>query len=144
MEQRLKPLLSFGSVITWIGGAAAAGGIIWLILGGPSGAAGLVGAGVVLAYAGASQRSRIRQMIRDKAAGKEVVSFTTSRRDPAGQWKVLALANTMMGILVSVFAIVLMPPPWAVVVVVFMVVGVWETWRFERRVSARRASASKN
>jgi uncharacterized membrane protein YccC len=50
---------------------------------------------------------------------------------------------TLIGILMGVVAIILIPPPWAIVVVAFMGVCVWETWRFVSQVRARRGTARR-
>lgn len=106
----------------------------------------------VIAAVGLSvaQTWRVRHRVKTRVVA-DVAAGTTSRaasahgwfgrRDLAGRWRVLAVTNTMAGIVVSLVALALFAPPWSAVVVVVMAFSVVETWRMAHLLTTRLSRA---
>jgi drug/metabolite transporter (DMT)-like permease len=110
-------------LIFWPRGASALG-------------ASLLAAGGLLAVTAWMQAQRWERLGQTEI-GLRVEPSRVPMRTLTERWLGLALINTMVGILVSTFAIVAFPPPLAVALTAFMALCIWVSWRFYGRVRAR-------
>ena len=101
----------------------------------------LIGMGGVMVGLGLRARRRGQRMSA-RVTEERGTSLSTTSLSPSArrQWaatgarRAVAIGNTLAGLLVSLIAIVVLAPPWALFVVTLMAVGVAETWHLVRRL----------
>ena len=95
----------------------------------------LLGGGAAAGVAGVQLRDRARQRISARTKSGSHLA-PTERADLVARWRTFSILNTLGAILLSIFAIVLLPPAGSAIVVVLTLGSVVATWRFARRVHA--------
>jgi hypothetical protein len=66
-----------------------------------------------------------------------LIMNNSSSQRLARQWLFVALGNTVAGAVVVVMAVIILPRPWSIIVVVLMAYSVFTNWRFARRFRNR-------
>ena len=105
---------------------------------------GLMSAGIGTFLAGGSGFWQVRRRI-SQLQGKQPVGEARFQTAPSGwtpekvahRWHLVAIGNTVAGALVVAAAIIYIQWPWLAIVIVFVVLGVADTWYLSRRFRAR-------